>query len=108
MLIIINGFIKETAYKGGYIVGFFNPHEENLPAEKRYTVEWDYYSLKKHVIKETGQKVGCFARFCHHHLMAMSAHTHAYHYPLVESGMKIDLRAIALCRKDRVLLSKHK
>ena len=33
------------AYKGGYIVGSFNPPEENLPAEKRYTVEWDYCSL---------------------------------------------------------------
>ena len=39
------GYIKEMAYKGGYIVGFFNPPEENLSAEKRYTVEWDYYSL---------------------------------------------------------------
>ena len=47
-------------------------------------------------------KVGCFAGFCHHCLMTMSVHTHAYHYPLVESGMKIGLRAIALCRKDRV------
>ena len=26
-------FLKETAYKGGYIVGFFNPPEKNLPAE---------------------------------------------------------------------------
>ena len=34
-----NGFLKETAYKGGYIVGSFNPPGENLPAEKRYTVE---------------------------------------------------------------------
>ena len=34
-------FLKETAYKGGYIVGFFNLPEENLTAEKRYTVEWD-------------------------------------------------------------------
>ena len=33
------------AYKGGYIVRSFNPPKENLPAEKRYTVEWDYYSL---------------------------------------------------------------
>ena len=31
--------------KNGYIIGFFNPPKENLPAEKRYTVEWDYYSL---------------------------------------------------------------
>ena len=58
--------------------------------------------------KETGPKVGCFAGFCHHRLMAMSSHTHAYRYPLVESGTKIGLRAIALRRKDRVLLSKHK
>ena len=33
------------AYTGGYIVVFFNPPEKNLPAEKFYTVEWDYYSL---------------------------------------------------------------
>ena len=90
------------AYKGGHIVSFFNPPEENLPVEKCYTVKWDYYSLLKHVIKETGLKVGCFAGFCHHHLTAMSAHTHAYRYPLVESGSKTGLRAIALRRKDRV------
>ena len=62
----------------------------------------------EHVIKETGPKVGCFAVFCHHHLTTMCAHTHAYHYPLVESRMKTGLRVIALCRKDSVLLSKHK
>ena len=61
----------------------------------------------KHTIKETGPKVGCFAGFCHHCLMTMSAQMHAYHYPLFESGMKTGLRAIALCRKDRVLLSKQ-
>ena len=55
-----------------------------------------------------GPKVGCFAGFCHYRLMTMSAHTHAYHYPLVESGTKTGLRAITLCGKDRVLLSKHK
>ena len=60
------------------------------------------------MIKETGPKVGCFAGFCHHRFIAMSARTHAYHYPLVESGTKTGLRAIALCRKDRVLLSKDK
>ena len=96
------------AYKYCYIVGFFNPPEQNLPVEKCYTVECNYYSLLKHVIKETGPKVGCFAGFCHHHLTAMSSHTPAYRYPLVDSGMKIGLRAIALRRKDRVLLSKHK
>ena len=51
-----------------------------------------------------GLKLGCFAGFCHHRLTAMSAHTHAHRYPLVESGTKIGLRAIALRRKDRVLL----
>ena len=96
------------AYKYCYIVGFFNPPEQNLPVEKRYTVEWDYYSLLKHVIKETGPKVGCFADLYHHRLTAMSSHTHVYRYPFVESEMKIDLRVIALRRKDRVLLSKHK
>ena len=55
-----------------------------------------------------GPKVGCFAGFCHHRLTTISAQTHAYRYPLFESGTKIGLRAIVLCRKDRVLLSKHK
>ena len=54
------------------------------------------------------KKVGCFAGFCHHRLTAMSAHTHAYRYPMVESGTKTGLRSITLCRKDRALLSKHK
>ena len=94
--------------RGGYIVGFFNLAEENLSAEKRYTVEWDYYSIYKHVIKEMGPKVCCFAGFCHHCLTTMSAHAHAYRYPLVENGMKGGLRVITLCRKDGVLLSKYK
>ena len=55
-----------------------------------------------------GPKVGCFTGFCHHRLTAMNALTHAYRYPLVESRTKTGLRAIALCRKDKVLLSKHK
>ena len=38
------------------------------------------------VIKETGSKVGCFAGFCQHRVMTMSAHTHVYRYPLFESG----------------------
>ena len=59
-------------------------------------------------MKETGPKVGCFAGFCHYRSMTMSVHTHAYHCTLFESGMKSGLRIIALCRKDRVLLSKHK
>ena len=32
---------------------------------------------------------------------------HVYRYPLVESGTKTGLRVIALCKNDRVLLSKH-
>ena len=82
--------------------------EQNLPAEKCCTNEWNCFSIEKHVIKETVPKVGCFAGFYDHHLMNMSAHMHAYHYPLFETGTKTDLRMIDLCRKDRVLLSKHK
>ena len=96
------------AYKGGYIVGFFNLSEKNIPAGKRYTNEWDCFSIQKHVIKETGPKVGCFAGFCDHRLTTINAHMHAYCYPLFGSGIKAGLRAITLCRKDRVLLSKHK
>ena len=59
-------------------------------------------------IKEMGQKVSWFADFCQYDFMAMSAHTHAYWYPLLESGMKTGIRMITLCRKDRVLLSKQK
>ena len=33
------------AYKGGYIIDFFNPPEKIFPAEKFYTNKWDYYSL---------------------------------------------------------------
>ena len=55
-----------------------------------------------------GPKVGCSAGFCHYRLTTMCAHTHAYPYPLVESGMKTCLRGITLYRKDRILLSKHK
>ena len=64
--------------------------------------------IAKHVIKETGPKVGFFAGFCHHHLTTMRAQTYVYRYPLFASGTKTGLRVIALCRKDRVLLSKHK
>ena len=108
MLIIIKWFSKRNGLQGWLYCCFFNPPEKTLPAEKLHTDEWDYYSLQKHIIKETGPKVGYFAGFCHHHLTTMSAHTHAYRYPLVESTTKTGLRAIALCRKDRVLLSKHK
>ena len=55
--------------------------------------------------KRNGLKSWFFAGFCHR-LTTMSVHE--YRYPLVESGAKTGLRAIALCRKDRVLLSKYK
>ena len=58
--------------------------------------------------EKRARKFGCFTGFCHHRLTTMSAHTHAYRYPLVESRRKTGLRAIALCRKDRVLLGEHK
>ena len=54
-----------------------------------------------------GPKVDCFAGFHHHRLTTMSAHMHAYRYPLVESGTKTGLRLIALCRRDRVLLNSN-
>ena len=53
-------------------------------------------------------KVNHFAGICHHCLVAMSAHTHAYHYPLFESGTKTGLWSSTLCRKDIVLLHEHK
>ena len=56
-----------------------------------------------------GPKGGCFAGFCDHCcLMTMSAHTYVYCYPSFESGTKTHLRMIALCRKEGILLSKHK
>ena len=86
--------------RGAQNIGFFNPLEKNLSAEKHYTKEWDCFSIQKHVIKETGPKVGCFSVFCDHRLMIMSDHTHVYRYPLFESGMKTGLKTITLCRKD--------
>ena len=82
-------------YKGSYIVVSLTHlnktcHQKNVIA----TDEWDCYSIYKHVMKETGSKVGCFAGFYHHHLMTMSTHTHAYPYPLFEGG---GLRMITLC-----------
>ena len=46
------------------------------------------FQYRNMFIKETGIKVSCFVGFCDHHLMTMSAHTHAYHYTLFESGTK--------------------
>ena len=45
----------------------------------------------KHVTKETGPKIGCFAGFCNNHLVTTSMHTHVYCYPLFKSGIKIGL-----------------
>ena len=47
--------------------------------------------IANHVINKIAPKVNRFAGFCHHRLVAMSAHTHAYRYPLFESGMKTGL-----------------
>ena len=55
--------------------GFFNPPEENLPAGKRYTDEWDCYSIQLN--KEAGPKIGCFAGFCHHRLTSMNVCAYA-------------------------------
>ena len=41
-----NGLLKEMAYKGGFIIGFFNPPEKNLPVQKRYTVEWELFNIE--------------------------------------------------------------
>ena len=57
--------------------------------------------------KRNRHKNWLFAGFYHHCLMTMSVHMHAYHYPLFESGTKTSYRTIALCKKDRVLLSKY-
>ena len=57
-------------------------------------------------IKETGIKVGDIAGFCYHHLATMSMYAH--HCPLFDGRMKTGTQMVALCRKDRVLLCKHK
>ena len=62
----------------------------------------------KHVTKETGPKVGCFAGFHYHYLVITSAYMHVYCNLLFESGMKTGLLTFALCRKDIALLHKHK
>ena len=110
LLIILKRFLKETGYKGGYIIGFFNLPEKTCQQKKGYFNEWDCYSIQTHVIKEMVPKVGCFAGFSHHCLttICMSAHMHVYCYPLFESCTKTGLKIIILWRKDRVLLSKCK
>ena len=96
LLIIIKPFSKRNSLQGWLYHWFFNSPEKKLPAEKRYTNEWDCFSIYKHVIKK-GPKVYCFAGFCHHHLTTMSVHMDAYCYPLFESGTEISLRTIVLC-----------
>ena len=46
---------------------------------------------QNHIIKETDPKGGCFVGFRLDRLTITSAHTHKYHYPLFESGMKTGL-----------------
>ena len=70
----------------------------------RIAIEYTYNL----VIIKTAPKVNYFCGFCNYRLVITSAHMHAYHYPLLESGMKTGLSTIALCRKDIVLLHEHK
>ena len=58
--------------------------------------------------KRNGWKVGCLSGFCHHCLVIMSIHTHAYCYHLFESGMKIGCEQSLYVKDLRVLLCKHK
>ena len=39
-------------------------------------------------MNEMVPKIGCFVSFCHNRLLTKSVHTHVYHYPLFECGMK--------------------
>ena len=75
--------MNETGSK----VGFFHLPEENLPIEKVISL----LTNVKCVTKEMVLNVGCLAGFLHYCLMTTSAHTHAHHYPLFESGTKIGL-----------------
>ena len=106
LLIIINLFSKRNGLQGWLYYWSLYPSEKNLPAEKRYIDEWDWYSIQKHV--ETGPKVSCFAGFCHHHLTTINAYTPVYCYSSFESVTNTSVRMIASCRKDKVLLSRHK
>ena len=67
---------------------FIHWPEKNLPIQK--VISMSRFALRC-VIKEMGSKVGCFAGFCYHPITIMSAHTHAYRYPLFKSGIKIDM-----------------
>ena len=50
-----------------------------------------HIATRYHVINEITPQVSRFAGFGHHCLANISAHMHAYRYPLFESGMKTDL-----------------
>ena len=54
-------------------------------------VLYQWIGLLSNVINEMATKVHCFASFCHHRLVTMIVHKHAYHYSLFESGMKTGL-----------------
>ena len=47
--------------------------------------------VKYCVVEEAGSKVDCLVSFFHHPVMTMSAFTHAYRYPLFDSGTKTGL-----------------
>ena len=107
LLIIIKPFYKRNSLQGWYIAGFIN-HLKKL-ANRKKLYQWIGLLFNIEIrYKRNLPKSWLFAGFCHHHLMTMSAYAHAYHYTFFESGTKTGLRTIALCRKVRVLLSKHK
>ena len=78
-------------------------------ANRKLLCQWiELLTNTKFGIKETGTEVGDIAGFCYHHLATMSTHMHAYHCPLFDGRMKTGMQIVALCRKDRVLLSTYK
>ena len=64
---------------------------KKLANTKKLYVWVGFLANIKTFIKEMGSKVGCFAGFYHHPVTTISVHTHAYCYPLFESGTKTDL-----------------
>ena len=85
------------SYKRNGLQGwwFLSPIWKNLPK-----VIWiDLLTNIKCVKKKWARKLA---------VTTTSAHTHAYHYPLLESGTKTNLWTIVLCREDIKLTCKYK
>ena len=77
--------MKETNFMASF-VGFFYLRERNLPIERCYMIS----GIANQFYKRMGLKLVVLL-FCHRRLETMSVHTHAYHYPLFEYGMKTSL-----------------